>query len=323
MRLKGDNMAAVYSVPLGRIIEEFRLEPLYMPEGCEKTKITVEDVNRPGLQLAGFFDYFVHERIQLIGLVENEYVSGMMPEKRREAFGRLLSKGIPALIIARGLEPFPECLEMGEKYAVPILRSGETTAAIMSSLINMLSIELAPRITRHGVLVEIYGEGVLILGESGVGKSETAIELVKRGHRLIADDAVEIRKIGNHMLIGSAPELLRHYIELRGVGVIDVRRIFGMGAIKQDQEIDLVVNMEPWQDSIMYDRLGLENQYTSILNVKVPSLVVPIKPGRNLAVILEVAAMNNRQKKLGYNAARDFTEQVNKHFDEQLSAQKE
>lgn len=313
-------MSANYSVPLQKIIDEFELECLYLPQDYQNIKITVEDVNRPGLQLAGFFDYFVHERLQLMGLVENEYVSGMTVEQRRHAFEQLMSKDIPALIIARGLEPYSECMEMAKKYDRALLRSSEPTAGIMSSLISMLSVELAPRITRHGVLVEIYGEGVLLLGESGVGKSETAIELVKRGHRLIADDAVEIRKVGNNLLMGTAPELIRHYVELRGVGVIDVRRLFGMGAIKQNQEIDLVISMEPWQDDVLYDRLGLENQYTSILNVKVPSLVVPIKPGRNLAVILEVAAMNNRQKKLGFNAARDFTEQINKHFDEQLKA---
>ena len=313
-------MSANYSVPLQKVIDEFELECLYLPPDYQNIKITVEDVNRPGLQLAGFFDYFVHERLQLMGLVENEYVSGMTVEQRKKAFEQLMSKDIPALIIARGLEPYSECMEMAKKYERAVLRSSDTTAGIMSSLISMLSVELAPRITRHGVLVEIYGEGVLLLGESGVGKSETAIELVKRGHRLIADDAVEIRKVGNNLLMGTAPELIRHYVELRGVGVIDVRRLFGMGAIKQNQEIDLVISMEPWQDDILYDRLGLENQYTSILNVKVPSLVVPIKPGRNLAVILEVAAMNNRQKKLGFNAARDFTEQINKHFDEQLKA---
>ena len=314
-------MAVTYSVKLSKIIEEFNLECLYLPEGAGETPITVDDINRPGLQLAGFFDYFVHERMQLIGLVENEYLNGMTSEERTEAFDQLFSRKIPALIISRSLEPYPECVEVAQKYGVPVLRSSETTASIMTSIITMLKGELAPRITRHGVLVEIYGEGVLILGESGVGKSETAIELINRGHRLIADDAVEIRKISAHRLRGSAPELIRHYVELRGVGIIDVRRIFGMSSIKQNQEIDLVVSLEPWDDKIMYDRLGLENQYTSILGVQVPSLVVPIRPGRNLAIILEVAAMNNRQKKLGFNAAKDFTEQINKHFDEQLSKQ--
>ena len=297
-----------------------KLEVIYMSDKMS-ADIPNSNFNRPGLQLAGFFDYFVHERMQLIGLVENEYLNGMTSEERTEAFDQLFSRKIPALIISRSLEPYPECVEVAQKYGVPVLRSSETTASIMTSIITMLKGELAPRITRHGVLVEIYGEGVLILGESGVGKSETAIELINRGHRLIADDAVEIRKISAHRLRGSAPELIRHYVELRGVGIIDVRRIFGMSSIKQNQEIDLVVSLEPWDDKIMYDRLGLENQYTSILGVQVPSLVVPIRPGRNLAIILEVAAMNNRQKKLGFNAAKDFTEQINKHFDEQLSKQ--
>lgn len=313
-------MAAIKGVELSTIISEFELEVLYMPEGGEKTRITVEDVNRPGLQLAGFFDYFVHERMQLMGLVENEYLHKLSEFERRRAFEQLMMREIPAFIIARNLEPYPECLEMAKKYNIPVLRAQEETADIISSIISFLKVALAPSITRHGVLVEIYGEGVLILGESGVGKSETAIELIKRGHRLIADDAVELKKTGKNSVVGTAPELIRHYVELRGVGVIDVRRIFGMGAIKESQNIDLVVSMEPWKDNIMYDRLGLENQYMSILDVKIPSLVIPIKPGRNLAVILEVAAMNNRQKKLGFNAARDFTEQINRHFDQQLSA---
>ena len=313
-------MAAIKGVELSTIISEFELEVLYMPEGGEKTRITVEDVNRPGLQLAGFFDYFVHERMQLMGLVENEYLHKLSEFERRRAFEQLMMREIPAFIIARNLEPYPECLEMAKKYNIPVLRAQEETADIISSIISFLKVALAPSITRHGVLVEIYGEGVLILGESGVGKSETASELIKRGHRLIADDAVELKKTGKNSVVGTAPELIRHYVELRGVGVIDVRRIFGMGAIKESQNIDLVVSMEPWKDNIMYDRLGLENQYMSILDVKIPSLVIPIKPGRNLAVILEVAAMNNRQKKLGFNAARDFTEQINRHFDQQLSA---
>jgi len=311
-------MASVKGVPLKQLIGEFELETLYLPEDWESRLITAEDINRPGLQLAGFFDYFVHERMQLMGLVENEYLRNMDAEGRRHAFEQLMMREIPAFIIARDLEPYPECREMAEKYRIPLLRTHETTAEAISSMISYLKVALAPSITRHGVLVEIYGEGVLLLGESGVGKSETAIELIKRGHRLIADDAVELKKTGKYTVVGAAPELIRYYVELRGVGVIDVRRIFGMGAVKETQNIDLVVNMEPWQDNMMYDRLGLENQYMSILDVKIPSLVIPIKPGRNLAVILEVAAMNNRQKKLGFNAALDFTEQINRHFDEQL-----
>jgi HPr kinase/phosphorylase len=212
-------------------------------------------------------------------------------------------------------------MEMAEKYNRTVLRSKETTSTLMASIIEAMRVYLAPRITRHGVLVEVYGEGVLLLGESGVGKSETAIELVKRGHRLIADDAVEIKRLSAKRLVGSAPELIRHYIELRGIGVVDVRRIFGMSAVKEESEIDMVINLELWKDGAMYDRLGLENLYTSILDVQVPSVTVPVKPGRNLAVIIEVAAMNNRHKKMGYNAAMEFTKQINEHFDQAMSAQ--
>ncbi len=309
------------SVPLGTLIKDFNLEVLRGGTDYENCPICTEDVSRPGLQLTGFFDYFDPRRLELIGLVEITYLKNLTPEARLKCFDQLLSYEIPALIISRGMEPFSECMEMAEKYDRTILRTQETTGTFMSTLIGYLRSELAPRITRHGVLVEIYGEGVLLLGESGVGKSETAIELVKRGHRLIADDAVEIRRTGTKSLIGTAPELIRHYIELRGVGVIDVRRLFGMSAIKEESGIDLVVNLEPWQDGAMYDRLGLENLYTSILDVQIPSITVPVKQGRNLAVIIEVAAMNNRHKKMGYNAALEFTRQVNEHFDKAMSAQ--
>ncbi len=280
-----------------------------------------EDVNRPALQMAGFFDYFDFERLQVIGRVEATYVAQLTPEERKNSFDQLLSRDIPCLIITRGMDPFPECMEMAERYNRTILRTPETTSAFMGALIAALRNYLSPRITRHGVLVEVYGEGVLLLGESGVGKSETAIELVKRGHRLVADDAVEIKRVGVKRLVGSAPELIRHYIELRGIGVVDVQQLFGMSAVREDQDIDMVVNLEQWNDNTMYDRLGLEELYTVILDVKVPSLTVPVKPGRNLAIIVEVAAMNNRHKKMGYNAAQAFTQQINDHFDQALSAQ--
>lgn len=314
-------MESRYHVLLGRIVQELNLEVLYAPEDYEHIQIKTEDVNRPGLQLAGFFDYFVPQRIQLIGLVETTYLTNLTSEERRESFDRLFSYEIPALIIAHGVEAFPECLEMAEKYGRVILRTPESTTNIMSAIISFLRHMLCPRITRHGVLVEVYGEGLLILGESGVGKSETAIELVKRGHRLIADDAVEIRRISRRKLIGSAPELIRHFLELRGIGVVDVHRLFGMSAVKKDSDIDLIVNLEPWRDDAVYDRLGTDEQYTTIFDVKVPSLTIPVKPGRNLAVIIEVAAMNNRNKKMGYNAAMEFTKQINEHFDQVLSEQ--
>lgn len=314
-------MESLYSVKLGKLIQEFNLEVLRGAQGYQDRAIQTEDVNRPGLQLTGFFDYFDPSRLQVIGKVETTYLSGLTPDQRRESFEQLLSQDITALIITRGIDPFPECMEMAEKYDRTILRSQETTSALMSTLIASLKSYLSPRITRHGVLVDVYGEGVLLLGESGVGKSETAIELVKRGHRLIADDAVEIKRTAAMLLMGSAPELIRHYIELRGIGVIDVRRLFGMSAVKEETVIDMVINLEQWKDGAVYDRLGLENLYTTILDVQVPALTVPVKPGRNLAVIVEVAAMNNRHKKMGYNAALEFTKQINEHFDQAMSAQ--
>lgn len=308
-----------YHVLLGKIVQEFNLEVLYAPDGYENIQIKTEDVNRPGLQLTGYFDYFVPQRIQLMGLVETTYLSKLTPEERFTSFEQLFSREIPALIIAHGVEVYPECMEMAKKYGRTILRTPETTSYIMSAVIGYLRVMLCPRITRHGVLVEVYGEGVLILGESGVGKSETAIELVKRGHRLIADDAVEIRRISKRKLMGSAPELIRHYMELRGIGVVDVHRLFGMSAVKKDADIDMVINLELWRDDAVYDRLGVEEQFTSIFDVNVPTLTVPVKPGRNLAVIIEVAAMNNRNKKMGYNAALEFTEQINRHFEKATS----
>lgn len=273
------------------------------------------DLNRPGLQLAGYFTHFDPRRLQVLGIVETTYLENCSRDKRISSFARLFKSGIPAIILTRGIEPFPECLEMARKHNVAVLGSNDTTSNIMSALVTFLKASLAPRTTCHGVLVECYGEGVLILGESGVGKSETAIELVKRGHRLIADDAVDIKRIDEKTLVGTAPELIRHFIELRGIGIVDVRRIFGVGSVKVSEEIDLVINIEQWNESRAYDRLGLEDLFTTMLDVKVPSLTVPVKPGRNLAVIIEVAAMNNRHKKMGFNAAQEFTQRLNDHFE--------
>ncbi len=314
-------MEGQYSVCLGKLIEEFNLEVLRGAAGYKERPVSTENVNRPGLELTGFFDYFEPRRLQVLGKVEYTYLQGVDSEARRRCFEQLFAYDIPALIIARGMEPFAECMEMAERFDRTILRTQEITSEFMGSIIAALKVYLAPRITRHGVLVEVYGEGVLLLGDSGVGKSETAIELVKRGHRLIADDAVEIKKVGIRHLVGSAPEIIRHYIELRGIGVVDVRRLFGMTAVKKEADIDMVINLEPWKEGAMYDRLGLEGQYTSILDVKVPTLTVPVKPGRNLAVIMEVAAANNRNRKMGYNAALEFTQQVNAQFDQSLGAQ--
>ncbi len=308
----------LYSVKLTEIIEKFNLEIIYAPEGYEKTVIVADDVNRPGLQLAGFFDYFDSSRLQILGKVEHTFLERFAYDKRRKVFDKLFSKHVPAIIISRGLDPFPECVEMAEKYGVPLLRSIDPTSYLVSALISFLKVALAPRITRHGVLVEVYGEGILLVGESGVGKSESAIELVKRGHRLIADDAVELKKVSATTIVGSSPDMIRHYIELRGIGVIDVRRLFGMGSVRDTQGIDLIINLEQWVDGKQYDRLGLENLHSTILDVKIPSLTVPVKPGRNLAIIIEVAAMNNREKKMGYNAAHEFSERINRHFEENM-----
>ena len=307
-----------YSVKLSKLVEDYHLEVLRKGSGYEECLIRTNDINRPGLQLIGFFDYFDNKRIQLLGKVESTFLEGLSHEERLKSFEGLMERGFPA-IITRGMEPFTECMELAERYDRTILRCQERTSAFMGTLIAGLQNELAPRVTRHGVLVEIYGEGVLIFGESGVGKSETAIELIKRGHRLIADDAVEIKRTGLDRLVGSAPELIRHYMELRGIGVIDVRRLYGMGAVKNESNVDLVVNLELWRDDAFYDRLGLNEQSATILDVEVPSITVPVKPGRNLAVIIEVAAMNNRNKRMGYNAAQVFTDQINRHFDEVMA----
>ena len=311
-------MIDTYSVPLKTLVQEFKLEVAYASTDFESIRITVEDVARPGLQLAGFFDHYEPMRLQVMGNVEMSYMRKLPAGERAAIFDRLFSYKFPALLIARGIEPHDEMLEMAKKYNITILRTKEATSAIVSSIITYLKDALAPRVTRHGVLVEVYGEGILLIGDSGIGKSEAAVELLKRGHRLIADDAVEIRKIAANSLVGTAPDLIRNYIELRGIGIINVAKLYGMGAVKLENEINLVVNIVPWNTQEAYDRLGLEDQFTEILGVKVPMNTIPITPGRNLAVILEVAAMNNRQKKMGYNAALEFTEQINRHFDENM-----
>ena len=308
-------MERIYSKALSDLANEFHLVPLHKATDFDRIRITVDEVSRPGLQLAGFFDHFEPMRLHVLGNVETTYLKKLSSEQRAIIFDHLFSYKIPALIIARGIEPLPECLEMAGKHNINVLSSPDTTSYVVSGLIMSLKAALAPRITRHGVLVEIYGEGILIMGDSGIGKSETAIELVKRGHRLVADDAVEIKKISQTELEGSAPEVLRHYIELRGIGVINVAKLFGMGAVKDSSMIDLVINIVPWKDGEIYDRLGLESQYADILGIQIPSVTVPVTPGRNLAVIFEVAAMNNRQKRMGYNAAVEFTDQLSRYFD--------
>ena len=295
-----------YNVSLSKIIDEFDLEQISIPISPDTILIDENDVTRPGLQLMGFYEYFNHERIQVIGNMEHAYLSGLTSEERYIKIETLFSHEIPAMIVTRELPIFDEMIELSKKYNITLLRTKDTTASFISGLITFLNTNLAPRITRHGVLIEIYGEGVLIMGESGVGKSETAIELVKRGHRLVADDAVEIKRISNSTLIGSSPDNIRHFLELRGIGIVNARRLFGIGAVKMSQQIDLIVELEQWNPEKLYDRMGVDTEYTNILGIDVPSVTIPVRPGRNLAVILEVAAMNNRQKEMGYNAAHEL-----------------
>ncbi len=305
-------------VSLQTLVKEFQLEVAVEATDFAAIRLTVEDVARPGLQLAGYFDHFEPIRLQVLGNVELSYLEKLEPEERLRVLDRLFSYKFPALLVARNLWLPEECLTMARKHNVSILRSKEPTSTIVSAIISYLKSELAPRITRHGVLMEIYGEGVLLIGESGIGKSEAAVELLKRGHRLISDDAVEIRKMPNGALIGTAPDLIRSYIELRGIGIINVAQIFGVGAVKQSNYIDLVVDIVPWNSHKVYDRLGLENQYMEIHGTKIPMNTIPTTPGRNLAVILEVAAINNRQRKMGYNSALEFTEKMNQHFQQEM-----
>ena len=296
-------MSSKYSVKLKTLVEEHNLTVLHTSADYEQRVLTSAEVNRPALQLAGFYNYFDPKRVQIIGRVESTYLELKTEDERRECFEELMKFNISALIICHGAAVFPECLEMAEKYDCNVFTTLEDTSDFMANVISSLHMHLAPRTTLHGVLVEVHGEGVLIRGDSGIGKSETALELIKRGHRLIADDAVDIRMVGKNKLVGTAPKLIRYYMELRGIGVIDVRHLYGVGSVKPESAIDLVVNFELWNDEKAYDRLGLSNEFEDILGVTVPSVTIPVRPGRNLAVILELAAMNNRQKKMGYNAA--------------------
>lgn len=300
----------VYSVGMHQIVGEFRLELLYASDNWQEKKISSDIVNRPALPLAGYYEFFNPKGIQVMGAVERRYMQDLSDEKRRESVERLFASGIPMMVITRGMEPFPECIELAEKYDVVLARTQEVTSSFIAAMTASLNVHLGPRTTMHGVFVEVYGEGILLLGDSGVGKSETAIELVKRGHRLVADDAVDIKRVSAKTLVGSAPEMIRYFIELRGIGVIDVRRIFGMGAVKPTEKVDLIIHLEQWDDKKPYDRMGLDEKLTNILDIMVPSLDIPVKPGRNLAVIIEVAAMNNRNKKMGHNAAKELSDKL-------------
>ena len=299
-----------HSVRLNKIVKEFSLEKLYYLDEHDNVSINTTDINRPGLQLAGFFEYFGPDRIQIIGKVEMTYLEQLDSEQRYKSLLSLFSTGVPCVVLARGMEPFAEMFKVAEECKVPFLRTEDVTSRFSSNLIAYLNVELAPMETMHGELIEVYGEGVLLLGESGVGKSETALELVKRGHRLVADDLVEVRKVSNKTLVGTAPEIIRHFIEIRGIGILDVKYLYGVGSVKMTENINLVINMELWNSQKHYERLGTEELTTEILGINVPSLTIPVRPGRNLAIIIEVAAMNNRQKKMGYNAAQAFTQKI-------------
>jgi Hpr(Ser) kinase/phosphatase len=298
----------MFTVTLREIADEFQLEEICSTKRLEDIAITTSDVNRPGLQLTGYLEFFGADRIQIIGKVETAFLESLTPELRLLKLDEFFSTGFPCMVIARGLDYFEEMVIVSKKYEIPILRTEDITSRFLSGLIKYLNVQLAPRITKHGVFVEVYGEGMLILGESGVGKSETALELVKRGHRLIADDVVEIRKVSDRTLLGNAPDSIRHFIEIRGIGILDVKNLYGMGSVKVQENINMVINLELWDEKKNYDRLGLDDEFTDILGIRVASLNIPVRPGRNLAIIVEVAAMNNRQKKMGYNAARVLTE---------------
>ena len=305
-----------YSVSLSSIVKEQGLKILHASKDFDTACVRTADVNRPALQLAGFYDYFDPKRLQLIGRVECTYLESLDPNQRAEALERFMRFDLSAIILCHGIDTIPELVEMAEKYDRNLMSTNEDTSTFMADLISMLRNAMAPRVTMHGVLVEVYGEGLLITGDSGVGKSETAMELIKRGHRLIADDAVIIRRTSRETLIGTAPPLIRYYMELRGIGVINARHIFGVGAVKPETNVDLVVNFELWDDNKAYDRLGLETEYTTILGVEMPCYTIPVRPGRNLAVILELAAMNNRQKKMGYNAAEALAREHDRLVDQ-------
>ena len=299
-----------YFVTLKRLIDEIGLTSYFMPVDPEDVHITVSDVDRPGLELVGHLKYYDNRYMIAFGLTEMSFLEGESEEQQISQLEPILSQEPPAMIIARDMEPLPSMMKLAEKYKVPIVTTSDTTSVLVAAIVSFLNVELAPRITRHGVLVEVYGEGCLLIGDSGVGKSETAIELIKRGHRLIADDAVEIKRVSKKSLIGSSPENIRHFIELRGIGIINARRIFGIGAVKVSEKIDLVINLELWNSKKVYDRMGMDDEYMEILGLEIPVVTIPVKPGRNLAVIIEVAAMNHRQKKMGYNGAQELLQNL-------------
>ncbi len=307
-------MSDVY-IPFTKVVENYGLIN-HTPEiNTDDVQITIPEVNRPALQLAGFFEHFDKERVQIIGNVEYAFLDNMQRQNRQWVYEKLMSSGIPCLILCRGNEPDEDMVEAGRKHGVPIMSTSMETSRFNAELSRWLNVELAPCITRHGVLVDVYGEGVLIMGESGIGKSEAALELIKRGHRLVTDDVVEIRRVSDETLIGTSPAITKHFIELRGIGIIDVKALFGVESILDSASIDMVIQLEEWSRDKEYDRMGLEDQYTEFLGNKVICHKIPIRPGRNLAVIVESAAVNHRQKRMGYNAAQELYNRVQKNME--------
>jgi len=307
-----------YTVPLSSVISEFNLDIITPAVDIETKVLTQANINRPALQLSGFFDYFDPARLQIIGMVEHTYLNKLDDNFRQDNLRRIFQHRIPAIVICRKLGIFPEMLDYAEKYDVPILSTDYPTTDFISEIIRWMKVQLAPRITMHGCLLDIYGVGTLIVGESGVGKSETALELIKRGHRFIADDAVEVRRVSSETLIGSCPANIRYFLELRGIGIIDIMQMFGVQSIKPTQAVELLINLELWDPTRIYDRIGKPEEFTEILGNQVNSHSIPIRPGRSLAILCESAAINHRQKKMGYNAAEAFTERVMRNINEGL-----
>lgn len=313
-------MSLEFSVELSKIVDDLNLKKVYIADNYEEIKITTAEINRPGLELTGYMEFFDNRLIQVLGNTEFSYLGRYGAEAQKMVIDSIFSFGPPALIICRDIEPLNVILESAKLYQVSIFSTSDNTSALTATLVQYLNKVLAPRITRHGVFVEVYGEGCLLIGDSGIGKSETAIELIKRGHRLVADDAVEIHRTATSTLVAQSPANIRHFIELRGIGIINARKLFGMGAVKLQEKLDMVVNLELWDGKKVYDRMGIDNEYMSILGVEIPMITIPVKPGRNLAVIIEVAAMNNRQKKLGYNAAKDLLKNLGMEIEDNADA---
>lgn len=303
-------MAIRFSVPMSKIIKNFNLETLYSPDNNFEFPIQTADINRPGLELCGYLEYFDQDRLQILGKTEISYISTLPSEERHHKLNEFVSRKPPAIIISRGLDLPQEMLLCAMEHKVPIFRTQDSTSSFIAGLISRLNVELAPRITRHGVLVEVYGEGILLLGESGVGKSETAIELIKRGHRLIADDSVELRRVSEKTIVGKSPDNIRYFSELRGIGIVNVKQLFGVGSINITERVELVVHLEEWDSNKSYSKIGMGTETTNILGLEIPMITIPVRPGRNLAVILEVAAMNFRNLKLGYDPEQELLDNL-------------